>query len=98
MTWTPKPPDSVEDFFWDFNLALADGDNVASIVGPITQELGDSMLVVGAPGIWATDNNVITARISGGTDAKTYELRAEVLTAGGETLSLLGVLLVRRLP
>ena len=91
MTWSPKDPNSSEFFAFDFSQLLAEGDSVAGIVG-VTADETDSALTLGTP---AQNDSLVVVRLSGGTLNFTYQLRAEVTTAGGETLDLTCPLLIR---
>jgi hypothetical protein len=91
MPWTPKNSESVEYFYWDFTLTLAVGDTVASLVA-IEVQAPDVLLVIGTP---TRSGAIVKAQISGGTPGQTYLLTSKITTTLGETLPLVGTLLIR---
>lgn len=92
MSWTPKDPDEIEFFGWDFVDQLAPGDSLATIVGNFEDE-GDGALPITGLGIVGTK---VTGRWAAGTDGVKYILRCEVDTTQGERLTCTGVLHVQR--
>jgi len=82
---SPKDPDSVEFFNWDFTAVLIAGDSIASVVSTVVTS-GDSALVLeGSP---ALSGSLVSQRISGGTLGTEYTVRCRITTTLGETLDL----------
>jgi hypothetical protein len=91
MSWTPKDPAASEFFDLDFSQLLADGDSVSSITSAAIVNDDATLTLTNS----ALNGNRVVFRLTGGVLDRTYEVRAVVVTAAGETLSLTGTLLMR---
>lgn len=94
MTWTPKHPASKELFGWDFSEQLSPGSTLATFNG-ITIDVGDDVLVISG-GVLSGDDQV-HGWLEGGTDGKSYLVRAEAVASNGERLEVANWLSVSRL-
>jgi hypothetical protein len=83
---TPKDPNSVEWFSWDFANMLRSGDSIVSLVEVAIDGYFLGLTIV--DGSTGFDGSVVSAKLSGGTLGKKYKVRARVTTASGETLDL----------
>jgi hypothetical protein len=89
-----KDPRSAEYYAFDFTYLLAADDTIATVTSvtiDVTDD-EDTKLTVGAGAI---NGDLVVVFLSAGTPDYTYQVRAEVVTAGGETLNLTMIVLIR---
>ena len=83
--FSPKSPDDVLPYSWDWSVFLDAGDSLISA----TVTSSDMSLIVGTTTITGT---VVTAIVSGGIDGTSYTLACEIATAAGYVASAVDVL------
>ena len=88
MTWSPKSPADVADYYIDWSEFLSSTESItsASVTAPA--------------GITAVENSftskVVRIRLSGGTAGTTYSIVCTVTTTNSETFSVTKPLLVEQ--
>ena len=87
MTWSPKSPADVADYYVDWSNFLATTENIDSIA--VTATTG---LTVGTQDY---TNKVARVRLSGGTNGNTYGVTFLITTSSGETFSVTKNLIVQ---
>jgi len=87
VTWSPKSPADVADYYVDWSNFLATTENIDSVA--VTATTG---LTVGTKDF---TNKVARVRLSGGTNGNTYGVTFVITTSSGETFSVTKNLIVQ---
>ena len=87
MTWSPKSPADVADYYVDWSNFLGSTETITSVT--VTAGTG---LTVGERDY---TGKVVRARLSGGTDGNTYAVTFLITTTTGETFSVTKNLIVQ---
>ena len=76
---TPKDPDDVDDFTWDWSSRLATGETISTF---------DADVVSGTVVVDSTSHGTATgtARISGGVAGETAQVRGRIVTSAARQL------------
>ena len=86
MTWSPKSPTDVADYYIDWSNFLSSNESITSVAVTVPS------------GITAVENsftdNVVRIRLSGGTAGTTYAIVCTVTTTNSETFAVTKPLLV----
>jgi hypothetical protein len=87
VTWSPKSPADVADYYVDWSNFLATTENINSVA--VTATTGLTVVTQGY-----TDK-VARVRLSGGTNGNTYGVTFVITTSSGETFSVTKNLIVQ---
>ena len=86
MTWSPKSPADVADYWIDWSNVLSTNESITSVSVTVPS------------GITTTQNSftntMVAIRLSGGTAGTTYVIACTITTTNGETFSVKNRLLV----
>lgn len=78
--FTPKDPDDIDDFTWDWAKVLASGETITAFTALI---VSGGLAVSGTPSISGTKT---TARVTGGTAGQIGQVRGRITTSAGRQL------------